>query len=100
MIVIRGEIELEPVDEAVFCAAVAPLVTLTRSRPGCSQYGFWRDPDQAGRFLVIEEWADQGSLDAHVAGPDLAAYRSAVAAIEFRRVSIERYDVAAKTVLR
>ena len=100
MIVIRGEIELDTVDDSAFAAAITPLVTATQGEPGCAEYRFWRDVSQSGRFHVFEEWDDEASLDAHSAGPALASYRQAVADLAIHRVSIVRYDVAGRTVLR
>ncbi|MFG3339697.1 putative quinol monooxygenase [Glycomyces sp. NPDC048151] len=43
------------------------------AEPGCLSYRNYVDPDDPRSWVVVEEWADQASFDAHMASPHLAA---------------------------
>jgi quinol monooxygenase YgiN len=57
------------------------LVALERSSradPGCIAYRVFRDEDRADRFVLVEEWTDEGALEAHNAQPHVRQFVAAV----------------------
>lgn len=43
------------------------LARLSRAEPLCIAYDLFTDRRRPGHFVFIEEWPDQGALDAHCA---------------------------------
>jgi quinol monooxygenase YgiN len=78
-ILIVGTIEVEPRRRGALLAAVRPYVERTRAEePGCLDYAFMADTVDDDRIVVVERWADEGSLAAHFAHPNMAATRRAL----------------------
>lgn len=50
-------------------AKLAPLVEPTATEDGCISYRYFRDTADHDHFVFWEEWRDDASLDAHIAGP-------------------------------
>jgi quinol monooxygenase YgiN len=78
-ILIVGTIEIEPQRRAALLTAVRPYVERTRAEePGCLDYAFMADTVADDRIVVVERWADEASLAAHFAHPNMAAARRAL----------------------
>lgn len=78
-ILIVGTIEIEPQRRAALLAAVRPHVERTRAEePGCLDYAFMADTVADDRIVVVERWADEESLAAHFAHPNMAATKRAL----------------------
>ena len=54
------------------------LERVSRTDPGCIAYRVFRDEDRADRFVLVEEWSDQGVLEAHNAQPHVRQFVAAV----------------------
>jgi quinol monooxygenase YgiN len=78
-ILIVGTIEVDPQRRAALLTAVRPYVQRTRSEePGCLDYAFTADTVDDDRIVVVERWADEESLAAHFAHPNMAATKRAL----------------------
>src|SRR5260370_18282885 len=78
-ILIGGIIKVEPQRRAALLEAVRPYVERTRSEePGCLDYAFMADTVDNDRIVVVERWADEESLAAHFAHPNMAATKRAL----------------------
>ncbi|MEO6512553.1 MAG: putative quinol monooxygenase [Nocardioides sp.] len=53
--------------------ALTSLATATRDEDGCVGYDLFESGSAPGTFVTIERWRDQAALDAHLAGPAVAA---------------------------
>ena len=53
-------------------AALAKAAAASRGDAGCVSYSFSRDLEDADRYVSVEVWEDQASLDAHFTAPHLA----------------------------
>ncbi|MER5731615.1 putative quinol monooxygenase [Streptomyces sp. NPDC002138] len=62
-----------PGREAAVRDQALALVAPTRSEPGNRSYRPYEDPLAPGTWVVVEEWADAVSWEAHLASPHLAA---------------------------
>ena len=43
------------------------LIAATKNEPLCIAYDLYRDENDPGHFIFIEEWPDRAALDAHCA---------------------------------
>ena len=78
-ILIVGSIEIEPERRAALLEAVRPYVEATRAdEPGCLDYAFMPDTVADDRIVVLERWADEQTLTAHFAHPNMAATKRAL----------------------
>jgi quinol monooxygenase YgiN len=78
-ILIVGSIEIEPERRAALLEAVRPYVERTRAEePGCLDYAFMPDTVDDDRIVVVERWADEQTLAAHFAHPNMAATKRAL----------------------
>jgi quinol monooxygenase YgiN len=78
-ILIVGSIEIEPERRAALLEAVRPYVEATRAEePGCLDYAFMPDTVDDDRIVVVERWADEQTLTAHFAHPNMAATKRAL----------------------
>jgi quinol monooxygenase YgiN len=88
MIIVSGYFEVDPAQRDGFITERHERMRTSRAEAGCFEYTFCADPLDAGKVLLFERWADQASLDAHLAGP------SSPTSIAATRTSIVLYDIA------
>lgn len=50
----------------------------SRLDPGCLGYRFYADTEQAGRYVFVEEWADDDALQAHFVQPHTRAFMAQI----------------------
>ncbi|MFI5865281.1 putative quinol monooxygenase [Streptomyces sp. NPDC051546] len=67
-----ARLQARPGLEAEVRAQALALVSPTRAEPGNISYRAYEDPSAPGAWVVLEEWADGASWDAHMASPHLA----------------------------
>lgn len=96
MIVIAGRVVVDPNNQDSAIPAAKEMMAATLEESGCSAYKFSTDLDEAGVFHIFEEWESQEALDAHFASPHMAKFRSAVAGLGVKELSVSRYDVSKK----
>jgi quinol monooxygenase YgiN len=100
MLVIAGEIEIDPAQRSAAVAAALRMMEETRHEAGCISYTFSGDLSQSGLFRIFEEWESQQALEAHLASPHMATFQTAVAGLGVRRMTIRRYEVSSVGPLR
>jgi quinol monooxygenase YgiN len=74
MLIITGSMRVDPDDLPQFLADFDLLAAETRLRKGSISYDAALADAKAGLFLISERWADQASLDAHLAAADTVAF--------------------------
>ena len=67
MVIVGGSFEIKPDERDEFLAGRLDSMRASRSEPGCLEYTMSADPIDPGRIVLFERWADQASLDAHLA---------------------------------
>jgi len=97
MIVISGILELDPSKIDLAVELTNTLCAATRDEPGNVTYEYWRDPNNAGRVRVFEEWESDDAINAHMASPHMADFLGAAGDIGITGVDISRYDVETKS---
>ena len=66
-------LEASPGEEPPLADLLRRTAAASSAEPGCVTYRFTRDLDNAGRFHLLELWADEAALQAHAEG---AAFRT------------------------
>lgn len=100
MLVIAGEIEIDPAHHDAAAAAAGRMQAETRKESGCLAYVFSADLAERGRFRLFEEWESPEALAAHFAAPHMAEFQKAVGSLGVRRMDVARYEIASKGPLR
>jgi quinol monooxygenase YgiN len=72
----------------------AAVASASRGEPGCLDYTVCADPENPGRVVVFERWADEDDLIAHFKTPHIAAFRDAVKPYPRSGRNLHRYFVA------
>lgn len=100
MLIVAGEIEIDPARREEAIAAAREMMEATRREAGCVAYAFSADLADPGRFRIFEEWESQTALDAHFATPHMAAFQARVGGLGVRGMSLRKYQVASAGPLR
>ena len=64
-LVVVATLVAKPGHEATLRAALELVVPPSRAEAGCSRYELHSDNEQAGRFVMLEEWRDGAALQQH-----------------------------------
>ena len=75
-------------------AALAKAAEASRGDAGCLGYTFAVDVENPDRYVSVELWEDQASLDAHFGAPHLAELMTVAAELLAGEVDIKTYTVA------
>jgi len=94
MLIIAGSITTENDGREAFLAAVAPMVTATHTEPGCREYAFTPDPNDADRILLFELWDDQDALDGHFASEHMAQWKQDSKDLPVAATEIKKYTIS------
>jgi quinol monooxygenase YgiN len=78
-------------EEQSFLKAVARLAERTRKEPGCLEYRFHRDPEDARKFFLYELYADEQAYRAHQATEHFEKLAKGVIPPFLEERRIERY---------
>jgi quinol monooxygenase YgiN len=100
MLIVAGEIEIDPSKREEAVAAARDMMEATRREPGCISYAFSADLSDPGRFRIFEEWESQAALDAHFAAPHMAAFSTRVAGLGVHAMRIQKYEISKVGPLR
>ncbi len=95
MIVIQGSLPIQAGRRETAIAATTDMRDATLAEDGCLAYRFGFAIDDPDVVMVMEQWADEEALDAHMATPHMAAFGAAVGEIVSGSVAVMRFDVSA-----
>ena len=73
MVHIMARITALPDSAAPMRSILAALVEQSRKEDGCVHYELFQRADAANVFQTVERWRDQGAVDAHMKGPNVAS---------------------------
>jgi quinol monooxygenase YgiN len=99
MIVVQGWVSVHEADGDKLRAAARELVAETRKERGNLAYAFAEDVNDPGLFHIIERWADEEAVAAHMLASALAAFLPKLSALRDVRFRIARYDAPQERVL-
>jgi quinol monooxygenase YgiN len=94
MIVIAGQVVLDPSQREKAEAAAREMMAETRREKGCISYTFSADLERAGCFRIFEEWESDEALRAHFAAPHMARFQQAVGGLGVREMKVQHYEVS------
>lgn len=81
-----GEGAMEPAR-----AAIADMVAASNAEEGCIAYAFTQDVLDPSVLHIVEKWQDEAALAAHFATPHMAAFRAAIAGLDFQVVEALKF---------
>jgi quinol monooxygenase YgiN len=96
MIVVSGEITIEPADREAALEATTAMVAASLAEDGCVAYGFWADPADPAHFRVFEEWSSQDALATHFAQPHMTTFLEAMGGLSVTSSDVQQYTVSDK----
>lgn len=99
MIIVAGHVTINPDHRQTAEAAIRACVTETRAEPGNIDYRFSPDLDDSNRINMIEQWADDDAMNAHMATAHLAAFLAAIGPCVAGSVEVIRFDVSGSSPL-
>ncbi|GAA4484790.1 antibiotic biosynthesis monooxygenase [Rhodococcus olei] len=70
----------KPGSEETVRAGLSTLAAVSRQESGCVAYDLYESSAAPGTFVTVEEWTDQGALQAHLETPHLQAALSSIGA--------------------
>jgi quinol monooxygenase YgiN len=76
-----------------FATAFAPVIEEVHKEPGCQQYELFVSRDDPDKLVLLEQWADQATLDQHSAA-NRARGTSPTAPFRGGPAKLERYEMA------
>ncbi len=94
MLIIAGEIRMEPGTRDQFFEAVAPMVAATLEEPGCRTYAFTPDPTDGDLVRLYELWTDDESLQGHFESQHMAEWRARSAALPVADRNLHKYTIS------
>ncbi|MCO5959341.1 antibiotic biosynthesis monooxygenase [Rhizobium sp. S101] len=74
MLIVTGYIHVDPQGVPQFLAELKDLAAMTRQRSGNISYDAAVDDPAAGRLLIVERWANQEALIAHLDAQQTKAF--------------------------
>lgn len=69
MILVTGRVQIPEANRPRFLEIAIEMCRASRSDEGCRGYRVYEDAEQPGRFVFVEEWQDEGALQAHFGQP-------------------------------
>jgi quinol monooxygenase YgiN len=93
MLIVAGEIHMQPGTRQQFIDAVGVLVAATLQEPGCRRYAFTPDPDDPDLVRLYELWDDEASLTGHFESAHIAEWRDVSATLPIVSSELFRYTV-------
>jgi quinol monooxygenase YgiN len=78
---------------AEFKAAAKPaLARVKREDSGCEMYDLFQNIDDESRFVLVESWASQADLDAHMKSPTMGDVGKAMGAFVGGAPVMHKYE--------
>jgi len=78
MIVVTGRMRIAAEDRERFAEVATEMCARSREDAGCIGYRVYDDLEQDGRYVIVEEWADDAALQAHFTQPHTGAFLGAL----------------------
>lgn len=92
MLVVIATLPGKPDKREEITAALTKAAVATRAEEGCLSYAFHVDLENVDRYVSVETWTDQDSLDAHFTTPHLVELLSQAPDLLGGEVVIDTYE--------
>jgi quinol monooxygenase YgiN len=97
VLVVIATLPGKPDKREELAAALAKAAAASRGDAGCLSYAFHVDLEDPDRYVSVEVWQDQASLDAHFQAPHLAELFAVAGDLLDGTPVIETYETAGPT---
>lgn len=94
MLIVAGEITVEPDGRDEFLEAVRFMVDATLQEPGCVQYAFMPDPYDDSLIRLYELWDSQEALEGHFASDHMAQWQKVQPGLKATGSDIKKYVIS------
>jgi quinol monooxygenase YgiN len=94
VILITGKAQLRAEHRDALIEAANVMSAASMAEPGCIDYRFWVSTTDPHTVLLLEEWEDQASLDAHLTQPHLAEFGAALGPALDGGFAVTKHEVA------
>jgi quinol monooxygenase YgiN len=78
MIVVTGRVKVAPENHERFVPVATTMCASSREEAGCRGYRVYADLEQNDRYVFVEEWDDDESLQRHFAQSHTATFMQAL----------------------
>lgn len=92
MLVVIATLPGKPDKREQIAATLSKAAAASRGDAGCLSYAFHVDLEDADRYVSVEVWEDQASLDAHFGTPHLAELFAVAPDLLAGEVVIDTYE--------
>ncbi len=93
-IIVTGIIDLDPARRDDAIAAMLEVMEATRAEEGNEDYTFSADVADAGRFHLVEQWASEDAMNAHMGSAQLAEFMGKMGGCGVTRASLTKWEGA------
>ena len=94
MVIAIGDIHARVPDREQVTALMRASETAARAQPGCLYYAFAEALDEPGHFVLVEQWQDERSLDAHYRSAAFASYQEQIGAHLVRSSDLRVFEAS------
>jgi quinol monooxygenase YgiN len=95
MIIVHAFVEVRSGMAQEFIAAAAKCVAATRQESGNNFYTLYAEATNPLKFVVVEEWATQPALDAHMQTAHFAEFGQSIEALLAAPLQVQVYEASA-----
>ncbi|HTZ85906.1 MAG TPA: putative quinol monooxygenase [Solirubrobacteraceae bacterium] len=78
MIVVTGRMRIEPEHRERYAEVTTEMCRRSREEQGCEGYRVYGELEQEGRYVIVEEWADEEALQRHFGEPHTREFLTAL----------------------
>ncbi|MBI1186037.1 MAG: antibiotic biosynthesis monooxygenase [Alphaproteobacteria bacterium] len=93
-ILVSGVVDVDPARRDAALVAAKPFIDGALAQPGCLHYAWTADLTVPGRIYVFEEWTDEASFAAHLAGPQYRGMLGHMQGVEIRSAVTRKHRVS------
>ncbi len=97
MIIVLAEAQALPEHADALAGLLAKTAQASREDEGCIDYHFYRDTEDATKFVSVEKWESKGHLDAHMATTNVQELLGALPAMVAAEPVITVHEVSASS---
>jgi quinol monooxygenase YgiN len=93
-IIVTGTVDLDPARRDDAIAAMLEVMEATRAEAGNEAYTFSADLTDPGRLHIVEQWASDEAMQAHLRTPHLAAFMEKMAGVGVKATTLTAWEGA------
>lgn len=97
MIVVNVRVEIESSNLESMKVGIAAMEAASRLEPGCQDYTFSVEVNNAGALRITEKWDSMDALVAHFQAPHMADFQKLIAAFPPKNMEANFYEAEAVT---